>query len=90
MTFIEAANLLHNFGTYLDSIAQYPEAELLSQRALVIKEHVLGADNLDTIASLNNLANRYRNQGKYELAEPLYQRAVAIHERVLGAEHPHT
>ncbi len=39
-------------------------------------------------ASLNNLAEIYRAQGKYAEAEPLYQRSLAIREKALGPEHP--
>jgi tetratricopeptide (TPR) repeat protein len=40
-------------------------------------------------ASLNNLAELYRGQGKYAKAEPRYKRALAIVEKALGPEHPH-
>ncbi len=39
-------------------------------------------------ASLNNLAEFYRTQGKYAEAEPLYQRSLAIDENALGPDHP--
>ena len=38
----------------------------------------LGPDHPDVAASLNNLAELYRAQGKYADAEPLYQRALVI------------
>ena len=60
------------------------------QRALEIREQMLGAQHPDTATSLNNLANLYRKQEKYELAEPLYQRAISIFERTFGDEHPNT
>ncbi len=40
-------------------------------------------------ASLNNLAELYRAQGKYAEAEPLNQRALVIREKALGPDHPH-
>ena len=58
------------------------------QRALAIREAVLGAEHPDVATSLNNLAWLYQARGRYEAAEPLYQRALAIHEAVLGAQHP--
>ncbi len=39
-------------------------------------------------ASLNNLAELYRTQGRYAEAEPLYKRSLAIREGALGPEHP--
>jgi tetratricopeptide (TPR) repeat protein len=90
MAFPEAAQLLYNAGFYLRESAQYEQAEPLLQRALAIRESVLGPEHPDTATSLNNLAELYHSQGKYEQAEPLFQRALAIRERVLGPEHPDT
>ena len=68
----------------------YEQAEPLLQRALTIREQMLGPEHPDVGEGLNNLASVKVKQGKYEQAEPLYQRALAIHERVLGPEHPKT
>ena len=81
---------LNNLALLYRNQGKYEQAEPLYQRALAIRERVLGAEHPDTARSLNNLALLYRNQGKDEQAEPLYQRALAIRERVLGAEHPDT
>ncbi len=40
-------HLLHNVAIYLVERAQYPEAEPLYQRALAIKEKVLGPEHLE-------------------------------------------
>jgi len=90
MTFSEARDLLLEAGTYLYQRAQYKEVEPLLKSVLALCEQVLGTDHPDTAASLNNLAELYRVQGKYEQAEPLYQRALAIYERVSGQDHPPT
>ena len=60
------------------------------ERALAIREKVLGAEHPDTASSLNNLAGLYYAQGEYAQALPLFQRALAIYEQVLGKDHPHT
>ncbi len=86
----EAASLLHQAAYYLVDRAQYPEAEPLYQRALAIREQVLGPEHPDTATSLNNLAILYYDQGKYGQAEPLYQRALTIIEKALGPDHPDT
>jgi len=62
----------------------------LFQRALEIREKVLGTEPPKTANSLNNLASLLYNQGDYSAAEPLLKRAVAITEKVLGAKHPDT
>jgi len=66
---------------------KYAEATPLAERALAIREKVLGAEHPDVANSLNNLAFLYQNQGKYTQVEPLYLRALAINEKVLGVEH---
>ncbi|HLG77519.1 MAG TPA: tetratricopeptide repeat protein, partial [Ktedonobacteraceae bacterium] len=86
----EGARLLNKMGRYFYERAQYEEAEPLSQRALAIREQVLGPEHPATATSLNTLAALYWAQGKYEQAEPLSQRALAIREQVLGPEHPDT
>ena len=69
---------------------RYQQAIPLAQRALAIREKVLGPEHPDTATSLNNLAGLYRDTGAYTKAEPLYSRALAIREKVLGPEHPDT
>jgi tetratricopeptide (TPR) repeat protein len=90
MTLPEVAQLLNEAGYYLRVSAQYELAEPLLQRALVIRERVLEAEDPLIANGLNNLAALYDDQGKYEDAEPLYQRAIAINERALGSNHPNT
>ncbi len=87
-TFMEAASLLNEAGSYYQDRGQYTAAEPLFMRALSIVEEVLDANHLDVARSLNNLAVLYRNQGRYNEAEPLFMRALSIFEEVLGAEHP--
>ena len=70
--------------------ANYEKAKPLCQRALAIREKVLGPEHPDTAQSLSNLAGLYNSQGLYAKAEPLFQRALVIREKVLGPEHPDT
>ena len=58
------------------------------QRALKIREKVLGPEHPETAISLNNLAVLYVAMGAYDQALPLYQRALQIKEIGLGTEHP--
>jgi tetratricopeptide (TPR) repeat protein len=39
-------------------------------------------------ATLNNLAELYKEEGRYADAEPLYKRVLAISEKALGPDHP--
>src|SRR5205823_262422 len=65
----QAARLLHNLASYLNDRAQYPEAEPLYQRALAIREQVLGPAHPDTARTLNNLTELRRVRKKDERAE---------------------
>ncbi len=88
LLFTEAAGLLNCVGYYLWQRGEYEQVEQLHQRALAIREEVLGSEHGDTAISLQHLAFFYNNQGKYEQAEPLQQRALAISEKALGPDHP--
>ncbi|BAY28681.1 peptidase-like protein [Nostoc carneum NIES-2107] len=67
---------------------KYSEAIPIAERALAIREKILGQEHPDVAESLNNLALLYSSQGNYAKAEPLYHRSLAIWEKVLGKEHP--
>ncbi|MEG4114145.1 MULTISPECIES: CHAT domain-containing tetratricopeptide repeat protein, partial [unclassified Microcoleus] len=64
------------------------QAEPLYQRSLTIREKLFGSEHPDVAASLNNLAEMYRQMGNYAQAEPLYQRSLTIREKLFGSEHP--
>ena len=69
-------------------MGQYDQALPLYQRALAIREKVLGPEHPDVAMSLNNLAALYRDTGQYAKAEPLYQRSLMFREKSLGPDHP--
>jgi tetratricopeptide (TPR) repeat protein len=83
----EAGRLLHEVASYLNSRARYSEAEALYQRALQIREQLLGLEDPQTADSLDGLANLYRDQGKYVQAKQLYQRALQIREQLSEPKH---
>jgi CHAT domain-containing protein len=74
--------------TQLYNQGRYSEATPLAQRALTIREKILGPDHPDVATSLNNLAELYQTQGRYADAEPFYKRALGIWEKTLGPDHP--
>ena len=86
----ECASLLDRTANYFHARAIYTPARLLCERALAIREKVLGPEHPDTAMSLNNLAVLLKDQGDLAGARPLYERALAITEKVLGPEHPDT
>jgi tetratricopeptide (TPR) repeat protein len=86
----EQADLLDNAGGYFRGRAAYVAARPLRERALAIREKVLGPEHPDTATSLDNLAGLLRDQGDLAAAQPLRERALAICEKVLGPEDLHT
>ena len=66
------------------------EAEDLYQRALDIKQRLLGHDHPDVAMTLHNLAVLHSQQGDNDRARALFARAVGIFESSLGPEHPKT
>ncbi|NEU73123.1 CHAT domain-containing protein [Hassallia byssoidea VB512170] len=85
---LEEATRLNEQVLQLYKEGKYSQAIPLAERALEIREKLLGKENLDVAGSLNNLAFLYQHQGSYQKAEPLYVRSLAIFEKALGKEHP--
>jgi class 3 adenylate cyclase/Tfp pilus assembly protein PilF len=86
-----AAELLHRLSLYRHTaFASYAKAGELLERALAIREKVLGPEDPDTALSLNDLGFLIERQGHLAEARPLYERALAINEKALGPEHPAT
>lgn len=65
-----------------------PESQRLAERAVAIREQVLGPDHPDIARSLNNLGIVLSDKGDYAGARSAYERALAIRERHLGPGHP--
>ena len=85
---LEEAKKLEREATQLYQQGKYDEAIPLVQKILEIREKALGPDHPDVAASLNNLAELYRNQGNYAEAETLFQQSLAIVEKAFGPDHP--
>jgi Tfp pilus assembly protein PilF len=85
-----AASLCNEFGYYLSRVGNYDGARPYLERALTIREQVLGKEHPGTALSLNNLGLLLMNQGDYAAAKPYLERALAIWEQVLGKDHPTT
>src|SRR5579862_556473 len=83
----KCAELLDSAGSYLHGRGAYSGARPLKERALAIRERVLGSNHPDTAEALNNLALLLLDEGNREAARPLLERALAINEKVLGPEH---
>ncbi|MDZ8083014.1 MAG: tetratricopeptide repeat protein, partial [Nostoc sp. DcaGUA01] len=84
-----AALLFAKTGYYLNERGQYSEAEPLYEKALSLRQRLLGEEHPHIATSYNNLAGLYESQGRYSEAEPLYEKALSLRQRLLGKEHPH-
>jgi len=85
------SDLLDALGAYKHgALAAYPQARQLRERALAIREELLGPEHPDTAKSLNALGLLLWDQRDLDGALPLHKRALAIREKVLGHRHPET
>lgn len=82
-----AARLCTELGQHLWQIGDYDGAQPYYEKALQIREELLGKEHLDTAQSLNNLGYLLYSQGKLAEARPLIEEALSIRERLLGEEH---
>jgi tetratricopeptide (TPR) repeat protein len=71
-------------------IGDYAGARPYYERALAIREQVLGAEHPNTATSLNNLGVLLQVQGDYAGARPYFERALRIFCAALGEQHPST
>jgi CHAT domain-containing protein/Tfp pilus assembly protein PilF len=74
----------------LQRAGKYGDALPLAERALEIRERLLGNEHRDVAAAITNLAGVYSGRGEYVKAESLVRRALEIREKALGKDHPDT
>jgi CHAT domain-containing protein len=74
----------------LQRAGKYDEALPLAERALEIRETLLGTEHHDVAAAIGCLASIYLGRGEYVKAEPLFKRAIDIRVKTLGNDHPDT
>ena len=68
----------------------YTKALEYLEKALDIREQVLGSNHPDTATTYNNVAGALRAQGDSEDALRYFKKALEIREHVLGSDHPST
>ena len=79
---------LNNLAVLLRAQGDLAGARPLYERALAIREKVLGPEHPDTARASTTSPVLLQAQGDLAGARPLYERALAIEEKVLGPEHP--
>jgi CHAT domain-containing protein/tetratricopeptide (TPR) repeat protein len=81
---LKDAQRLYNDAVRLYSQGRYAAAEQVYNRALTIRERLLGLEHPDVADILNNIAVIYDAEGRQKEAEQLYKRALVIREKALG------
>ena len=69
---------------------EYTKALEFREKALAIRERVLGTEHPNTAATYNNMASVHRAKGDYEKALEYYKKANAVFRSVVGENHPRT
>ena len=77
-------------GNGYSGMGLYDAALEWHQRALVLREKILGKENLATAATYEHIAQIARIKGKYDEALELYQKTLRIRKKKLGERHPDT
>ncbi len=78
------ARLLATMGTAYSAQGAYQRALTLSRRALELRRATLGPDDLDTVASMDEVGEAYRELARFDEAESMHREALAAKRR-LGA-----
>ncbi|KAL3435108.1 purine and uridine phosphorylase [Aspergillus tetrazonus] len=79
-------NLIQNTADCLASDGRYFEAKSLYKEL----ETVLGAEHLDTLTSMANLASTWKSQSRLTDALTLIDECCKLRNKVLGSDHPDT
>lgn len=85
--FEEAAELLSQAGFLLTKMEQHREADRFLERAIAIREKLLGADHLDLAQTLSNFANNLADWGRNKDALNYYKRALEIRQQKQHQDH---
>ncbi len=82
-----ASYLMDRLASYRHgALGTYATARNLFERALSIRQTLLGPEHRLTGVTLNNLGGLLSDQGDLVTARPILERALAIYEEVVGAE----
>ena len=60
----------------------------IAQRAIAIRERILGGKHPDTVAAMSNLATMYLSAGEYTKALKLNEKTIQIRKETIGTHHP--
>jgi len=80
--------VLQTMGGVYEGLGFFDEALPLVEKAVAVREAVLGPHASDVALSLHSQGDILLEMGEYAAALPLYERALAIQEAALGADAP--
>jgi tetratricopeptide (TPR) repeat protein len=81
---VGAADLCHALAEHLYQTGDYAGARAYHERALSIRQAVLGVDHPETARSLTEIGKALLFYGDVALARPYFERALAIQQAQLG------
>jgi len=84
------ARLMDTMAQVYESLGLFTKARPLAEKAVALRQKLLGPDHPDTLRSTNLLANLEREVGHHTTAEKIFLDVVQRRRRVLGPEHPDT
>jgi serine/threonine protein kinase/tetratricopeptide (TPR) repeat protein len=84
------AQLQERLGRTYQALGNAAKAKAMFMKAHAIREDLLGAENAETLSTLNEQANALRDLGALSEAISLGERVRDAQERVLGADHDAT
>lgn len=85
---LQEARIAYSESTSLRRAGKLREAFAQIQRALEIREKILGQDHTEVATTLDTVAFFYFSMGDYAKCESLLQRALEIKEKKLEPNHP--
>ena len=80
----------HRRAMYLVGRGRYVEAETLYTRLIAEREKLFGAEDVERLRLMHNLAGVCISQGRYNDAETLLEQVLVGREKQLGHEHRET
>lgn len=86
----ESALIRVRLGQFLCADGKYDDSQRLLVQAVEIYQSILGAENLDTLSAMHNLASTYQKQGRHADAAGIQEEVLGKWRTIFGEEHPNT
>src|SRR5216683_5530422 len=84
------AQMMQVMGEVYINLGLFSRAKDLEQQSLDIRRRVLGPENPDTLASMDDLGGALKESGQFVEAAKMFREEIDIRHHVLGPENPDT